>query len=104
MIFINYQAKVVYANKKCEEKLGYTREEFYSPNFNFLSLISPEDVELLKAAYARHMRGKDVPSYEYGLVTRHGMRINAIITTKLIDYEGEMAILGIVTDITCCVE
>ena len=80
--------------------MGYKREEFYSPNFNYLSLCVPEDYDLLQSAFARHMKGESVPPYEYLLVTRQGKRINAIITTKLIDYKGEKAILGIVTDIT----
>jgi len=100
MIFINCRGKVVYANKKCEDKLGIGRAEFYSSNFSFLSLIASEDVELLKSSFAKHMRGEAVPSYEYTLVARSGTRINAIITTKLIDYNGERAVMGIVTDIT----
>ena len=100
MIFINYQGRVVYANKKCEEITGYTRADFYSPDFKFISLIVPQDVEVLKSAFARHMRGEAVPPYEYGLLTKKGKRIEAIITTKLIEYEGGKAILGIITDIT----
>jgi PAS domain S-box-containing protein len=100
MIFINKKDNVVYANKQCEEVMGYQREEFYSPDFDFLTLIAPESKELLKASYSRHMMGKDVAPYEYALVTKNGERLEAIITTKLIEYEGENAILGIVTDIT----
>jgi PAS domain S-box-containing protein len=37
---------------------------------------------------------------EYALVTKKGERIDAILTTKLIQYEGQNAILGTVTDIT----
>ena len=100
MIFIHVHGRVIYANKKCEEILHYKKEEFYSPDFSFLSLIAPEYVELLKLSYASHMKGEEVPPYEYVLVTRDGKKINAIIASKLIDYEGEKAILGIVTDIT----
>ena len=100
MIFINLQGRVIYANKKCEEITGYSKEEFYSPNFNFLSIVGPESIDLLKASYAKHMKGEDVLPYEYGLVTKDGRRIEVIITSKLIEYNGQMAILGLVTDIT----
>lgn len=100
MIFINYRGRVVYANKKCEDFMGYTRDEFYSPNFSFLSLCAPEYAELLKSKFAMHSRGEDVDPYEYVLLTRDGKRLNAIISSKLIDYEDGKAILGIVTDIT----
>jgi signal transduction histidine kinase len=46
------------------------------------------------------MKGEEVDPYEYSLITRDGKRLEAIISTKLIDYEGERAVLGIVTDIT----
>ncbi len=100
MIFINKMGKIVYANRRCEEVMGYTRAQFYSDDFDFLALIAPEHRELIGASFGAHMRGKEVEPYEYTVVTRDGKRIEAILTTQLIDYEGEKAILGIVTDIT----
>ncbi|MCJ7577018.1 MAG: PAS domain S-box protein, partial [candidate division Zixibacteria bacterium] len=35
MIFINQKGRVIYANAKCQEVMGYKKEEFYSPNFDF---------------------------------------------------------------------
>jgi PAS domain S-box-containing protein len=100
MIFINKKGRVVYANKRCEDIMGYRREEFYSPDFNFFTLIAPESIELLKSSYSRHLKGEDVLPYEYTLITKEGKKIEAILTSKMITYEGEKAILGIVTDIT----
>jgi PAS domain S-box-containing protein len=100
MIFINRKGRVVYANKKCEEILGYRRKEFYSPDFDFFTLIAKESQNLVKTRYQKHLKGEEVLPYEYTLITKKGKRIEAIITTKLIDYGGERAILGIVTDIT----
>jgi PAS domain S-box-containing protein len=100
IIFINKQGKVLYANKKCEDITGYTREEFYSPNFNFLSLCSPEYVEVMRSSYAKHMRGEDAPPYDFVLITKGGERIDVMTTSKLINYDGDKAILGIVTDIS----
>ena len=100
MIFINSKDRIIYANRKCEEIMGYTREEFYSPDFDFLRLIAPESVELVEECFQKHIQGEDIEPYEYGLLTRDGRRIEAIINTKLIDFDGERAILGIVTDVT----
>ena len=100
MIFINKNGKVVYANAKCEEIIGYTKEEFYSPNFNFLTLTALEYVEIVMGYFEKHMNGKEVLSYEYAVVTKQGKRIDTIITTKLVSFEKERAILGIITDIT----
>jgi len=100
MIFINKGGRVVYANAKCEELMGYTRDEFYAPNFDFRCLIAPEYRQVVEAAYGRHTRGEEVEPIEYALIAKDGRRIDAILATKLMDYEGETAILGIITDIT----
>ena len=100
MIFINQGGRIVYANKKSTDIVGYSREEFYSPSFNFLTLTPPEYIEKVKLAWAKHLNGEDIPPYEYALVTREGKTIVAIISTRLIDYKGKKAILGIVTDIS----
>ncbi len=100
MIFINCRGRVVYANRKCEELMGYTREEIYAEEFDFLRLIDPEDVVRIKAAFAKHLAGEEVPPYEYGLITKSDQRLEAIINTKLINYENQPALLGIVTDIS----
>jgi two-component system NtrC family sensor kinase len=46
------------------------------------------------------MRGEEVEPYEYALIAKDGKRIEVISATRLIDYGGESAILGIITDIT----
>jgi PAS domain S-box-containing protein len=100
MIFINCQGRIVYANRQCEEMMGYSREEFYSSEFNFSSLIAPESIDRIRSSFKRHSAGKEVEPYEYALVNKKGDIIEAIITTRLINYEGTRSILGIVTDIT----
>jgi PAS domain S-box-containing protein len=100
MIFINSAGRVVYANARCEELMGYTREELYAPGFEFLSLIAPDSVGMLQRSYALHLRGEEVPSYEYSLITKDGRRLEAILHTRLIRYGEESAILGTITDIT----
>jgi PAS domain S-box-containing protein len=100
MIFINKNGSVVYANKRAEEAMGYTREEFCSLDFDFLTLIAPDSRELIKSGFAKHMKGEDTPPYEYKLVTKQGKVIDVMLSSKLIDYEGEKAILGTVTDTT----
>ncbi len=100
MIFINYQGKVAYVNQKCIELLGYSREEFYNDDFNFLSLIDPEKQELIIKSYQSHQRGENVEGFEYNLLTKAGEKISAILYTELIDYENGKAIMGTAVDIT----
>ncbi|MFC1462059.1 PAS domain S-box protein [Verrucomicrobiota bacterium] len=100
MIFINHRGRVVYANKSCEDLMGYARQEFYAEDFDFISLIADEDKVKIQQNLAQHMAGKEVPVYDYGLLTKDGKKIESVIATKLISYEGDKAILGIVTDVS----
>ncbi len=100
MIFINVGGRVVFANRRCEEIVGWHRAELTDPGFDFQTLIAPESLPLVRDMFARHLRGEEVPPYEYGLVARDGRRLEVIITTRLVTHGGERGILGIVTDIT----
>ena len=100
MIFINKRGSVVYANRLSLELIGYTRDEFYSADFDFLSLIAPESIEVVRSNFSKHMRGEEVTPYENTLITKDGKKYETIVATKLINYEGDRAILGMVTDIT----
>lgn len=100
MIFINKNGSVVYANQKCEDVTGYKKEEIYAPTFNFMDLVAPEWIDTIRANFSRHLRGEEVTPYEYAIITKERERIDSLIFTKLIDYEGEAAILGTVVDIT----
>jgi PAS domain S-box-containing protein len=99
LIFINTRGKVVYANRKAEIT-GYSREEIYGPDFNFHGITAPEYRELVAENFRRHMNGEELPPYEYAFFTKSGRRIDAILTTTLMKFAGEKAILGIITDIT----
>ena len=100
MIFINKKGKIAYANQKSQEIMGYTYDEFFADDFNFLTLAAPESHDIAKTMFKKHSDGKDVPGYECILLTKDRSKLNVLIATKLIEYDGEPAILGIVTDIT----
>ena len=100
MVFINANGKIVYVNDRCFEMMGYSKDEFYSHDFNFLSLMEPESQKQAKSFFKKHMENIEVPPLEYKVIKKDGSMIETIINTKLIDYQGESAILGVVTDIT----
>jgi len=99
MIFINKKGRIIYANEKCEQFTGYSKEELCSPDFSFLSLVAPASSYLVKVSLSRCIKGEGVSPLECTLLTKDGNRINAMLTTVLIEYEGETAILSTVTDI-----
>ncbi|RME19135.1 MAG: PAS domain S-box protein [Deltaproteobacteria bacterium] len=100
MIFINSGGRVVYANPLCEEKTGYTVEEITSDDFDFRRLVAPESMETVQKAWERHRAGQDVEPYEYLFITKDGRKIPVVNSTRLIEYGGVPAILGVVTDIS----
>jgi PAS domain S-box-containing protein len=100
MIFINKMGQLAYVNPMCCEVMGYGREEFYSPDFDYMVLIAPEYREEQADRFRRHESGEEVPPFEYAILTKDGRRLQVTISTRLIDYEGGRAVLGIVTDVT----
>jgi PAS domain S-box-containing protein len=100
MIYINKGGRIAYANQRCVDVMGFSKEEFYSKDFNFLSLIAAEHLATVRKNYARHLVGEEIDPYEYALYTKDRRRLVGIHTTKLINFEGGNAILGIVTDVT----
>jgi len=100
MIFIQMRGRVVYANRRCEELLGYKREELYSPDFDFFRLVAPEFRNLNAERYGAHLSGRDLSPYEYAVVGKNGKRIDAILSTRRIFFGGEPAMLGMITDIS----
>jgi len=101
MIFINVKGRVVYANHRWEEVMGYTREEFCAPGFDFLStVISPEHREAMRVKYRSQLRQMDLTPDEHVVIAKNGRRIPVILSTALIRFGGENAILGTLTDIT----
>jgi PAS domain S-box-containing protein len=100
IIFILAGARIVYANQQCESSMGYPRETLYARDFDLRRLMAPGYEVIAARTFRRLMRGKEVPSYEFVLLTREGRHIDTIFTTRLIGYEGASAILGIVTDIS----
>jgi two-component system phosphate regulon sensor histidine kinase PhoR len=100
MIFINQGGRIIYVNEACVEEMGYTKEEFYSPDFSFMQLIPPESQPEIRARFERHQSSEEVPPYESKLITRSGKVLQAIHSTRLINVGGQAAILGVITDVT----
>jgi protein-histidine pros-kinase len=99
-IFINQRGKVVYANSSAVELLGYSQAELTGPGFDFFKLIAPESLDAVRTYQRQHQVGQEVAPYECRLLTRDGRVVDSIIATRLIRFEGELATLGIVTDVT----
>ena len=100
LIFINFNGRYVYVNKKCVDALGYSKEEFYSDDFNFLNVIADEYKELTRENNSKHEQGIEIEPHDYALITKNGKRLDVILTINLIDYADGKASMGTAMDIT----
>ncbi len=100
MVYILKKEKVVYCNEKCEEMIGYLRSEMSDPKFDVLSIVAPEYRDLFAQKNRQLMNGEDVEPYECIFLSKGDDHINCFQMSKVIHYEGEPAILSLVTDLT----
>jgi PAS domain S-box-containing protein len=100
MVFIYKNGKIVYVNERCKKLIGFTREEIYDTRFDFLSIITPEHRDVVMQKFFQHKIGVEVEPYECTFIGKRSQRTDCLQLSKVIHYEGEPAILGIVTDLT----
>lgn len=98
-ILVNRRGKVVYANRKCEEILGYRQDELCAPSFAFHDLIAPEDTGAM-AVFEEMGEYLCSNAVECTFLAKDGHRLDAIFLGQVIPYEGDRALLGVITDIT----
>lgn len=99
-IFIIQNNKIVYANNKVYEMLGYSQEEL-SKLFHPYDIISPDFREITKQRYWARERGSEVPeSYEIKVRTKDGTEKWLKVLAKRIKYKGKPAVMVNIADIT----
>ena len=90
---------VKFANSKMEEFTGFNAEK--SIGKPFIDFISPEFRKYVADMYKKRIERKEVVSrYEVELLSKGGKTIPIEINASLIEYEGKLADMAIVRDIT----
>jgi diguanylate cyclase (GGDEF)-like protein/PAS domain S-box-containing protein len=88
-----------YANSKMLEITQYSKEETIGRAF--IDFISPGYKGFVIDRYKRRMAGQEVPNnYEIEIISRKGKTIPVEINASCIKYEGKLADMAIVRDIT----
>lgn len=102
-IYIYKDNKFLFANVTLCQQLGYKDIEIY--NLNIWDLIHPEDKDRIVDYGERRARGEEVPStYISRVLTKSGVIKVCEFAVKVIQYENDWAVLGIVKDITDKIE
>ncbi|MBI3192871.1 MAG: PAS domain S-box protein [Ignavibacteriae bacterium] len=99
-VFIIQDAKMQFVNEAFAKMVGYTVEEV--SGMDFQKLVAPEDLKLVADRYRRRQAGEDVPrEYEFRTLHKDGTtRIIVNMNVGLIMYQGKVASMGTVKDIT----
>jgi two-component system nitrate/nitrite sensor histidine kinase NarX len=100
LVFIHLGGRIVYANRMCEQTLGYAREEFYAPDFDFVQLLPPEYLHVAESDLSVQASWQALAPRELALLSKAGTRVDVILASAPIRYRGEPAMLGTATDIT----
>jgi PAS domain S-box-containing protein len=98
-IFIVKNSRYCYVNRYIQGMSGYSLQEIYS--MNFLKLIHPDFVDTIKKRYQSRMKGEPLgPQVEFKGVKKNGEAIWLLMSSGLIEYEGEQAVLATIINIT----
>jgi PAS domain S-box-containing protein len=100
MIVIVQDGKVVYLNQETVRATGYSKEEFYASDFNFAKVISPEFRDKIAEKYDLKLKGLDLEPFEMSLIAKNGEAVEAIWSTRPINFNGKLGLVGVATDIT----
>ena len=94
------EGNFLYGNFKCEEILGYKREELIGKNFLELNIL-PED-SLARAAeiLQDNINGKSTGPDELKLIRKNGQLVPVEINTNIVQRKGQAVVLAFVRDIT----
>jgi PAS domain S-box-containing protein len=91
--------KLIYVNPAAAEMSGYTEEELLE--INVYEFVHPDQRDELQVLARKRLEGKiSNPVYEVIYITKNGEERWAYVTTSEIEYEGQIAGLVEVVDIT----
>jgi PAS domain S-box-containing protein len=100
-IYILVGERFRYVNQRFAEMFGWSVEDLTDPDFEYAPLIAEESRPLVAERERRTAANEPLPSrYEFVAVRRDRSKFDAEVSVAYIHYDGEPAVLGILTDIT----
>lgn len=90
-----------YINSSFEELVGYSEEEIFSDEFEFMDLIHPQDRQFIQEREKARTLGKELPSrYEFRLLDKNNSIKHLEANTVDIGEGEQTRVMGILRDIT----
>ncbi len=99
-IILVQDEKFRFVNEASAKMIGYTIDELVGMKFH--QVVAPEDLEMVSDRYYKRQAGEDVTAqYELRLLHKDGKtRVVAFMAPGIITYQGRVATLATVKDIT----
>jgi PAS domain S-box-containing protein/putative nucleotidyltransferase with HDIG domain len=98
-IYVAQDGKVVFSNPMTTMIIGYSNEELTSRPF--VDFIHNEDRDMVMGRYLRRLKGEDIPRrYSFRVFHKNGGFRWVDLDTILINWEGRLATLNFMADIT----
>ncbi|OGP67711.1 MAG: hypothetical protein A2W27_10865, partial [Deltaproteobacteria bacterium RBG_16_44_11] len=100
-IYMNdLEGNFLYGNHKCEEIIGYRREELIGKNFLELNILSENSLNKAGLLLQANMEGKSTGPDEIDLISKEGRLIPVEINTNVVQRMGQRIVLAFVRNIT----
>ncbi len=100
-IYLLYNRKFEFINKKFQEMFKVTKEEVNQPGFDFLELVAPRSRSLIEERRRMVDLGKETePKYEFTALSSDGQEVEVEASVSRTKYKDGTAVLGVVRDIT----
>lgn len=100
-IYLIRDMKYEYVNDMFCQITGYKFDELTSPDFNYETLLTEESKKIMLERYVLRKENKPIsPRYELQIVNKSGKVLDVEVSTVSIGDESEIAVLGIMRDIT----
>jgi PAS domain S-box-containing protein len=97
-VYVVQDERLVYVNPVLAQFFGYTVQEM--TGLPALDLVHPEDRNLVRQKIAERLAGQPSERYSIRGIRKNGALIHCELLGRLVDYQGQPAILGSLLDIT----
>jgi PAS domain S-box-containing protein len=93
------EGNFLYGNRKCEEIIGYRREELVGKNFLELNILPEKSLNKAGQLLQANMEGKSTGPDEIQLIRKEGRLTPVEINTSVVQRKGQRIVLAFVRDI-----